>query len=184
MGITDSKLPSHLESPSAEGITTVTQRTVEVDPLLEKLKALEIAGPLLKSPPSEVGLKDLLLRHSRCSEYGSLDPTTTASLLTLFQEWQRVTSEKISKNQDDLKNKIDVVEALMVKLLQRFNSSLRTMKASATDLEDVHPIKMEVKEMKGRLKEVLEHYNSLVNHINAEGPDFLRPDAKLSEMSE
>eukprot|EP00250_Pteridium_aquilinum_P008737 c18171_g1_i4 orf=136-684(+) len=182
MGITDSKLSSLPQMPSAEGITTVANRTLEVDPLLEKLKALEIATPLLKSPPAEVGLKDLLLRHAHGSEHGSLDPTTTASLLTLYQEWQRVTAEKLNKNQEDLKNKIDVVEALVIKLLQRFNSSLRRMKASAADLEDVHSIKVEVKEMKGRLKEVLGHYNDLVKSINAEGPDFLRADAKPLAM--
>eukprot|EP00250_Pteridium_aquilinum_P008735 c18171_g1_i1 orf=582-752(+) len=56
------------------------------------------------------------------------------------------------------------------------------MKASAADLEDVHSIKVEVKEMKGRLKEVLGHYNDLVKSINAEGPDFLRADAKPLAM--
>ncbi|KAI5054735.1 hypothetical protein GOP47_0029880 [Adiantum capillus-veneris] len=182
MGVTESKLASHGQqqqpSPSSDGITTVANRTLETDPLLEKLKALEIATPLLKSPPSEVGLKDLLLRHVHSSEHGALDPTTTASLLTLYHEWQRVTSEKVNKNQEDLSNKIEVVEALAIKLLQRFNSSLRLMKATAMDLEDVHSIKVEVKEMKDRLKDVLVHYNALVTSINEEGPDFLRTDAK------
>ncbi|MCO5609045.1 hypothetical protein L7F22_063266, partial [Adiantum nelumboides] len=73
---------------------------------------------------------------------------------------------------EDLSNKIEVVEALAVKLLQRFNSSLCLMKASATDLEDVHSIKMEFKEMKGRFKDVLGHYNALVKSINEDGPDL------------
>ncbi|MCO5609890.1 hypothetical protein L7F22_064124 [Adiantum nelumboides] len=189
MGVTESKLASHGQqqrqqpSPSSDGITTVANRTLEADPLLEKLRALEIATPLLKSPPSEVGLKDMLLRHVQSSEYGTLDPTTTASLLTLYHEWQRVTSQKVNKNQEDLSNKIEIVEALAVKLLQRFNSSLRLMKASATDLEDVHSIKMEFKEMKDRFKDVLGHYNSLVKNINEDGPDFLRNDAKPLECS-
>lgn len=178
MGAGDSKLDSDPQVPAAEGITTVTQKTQELNPLLEKLKALEVALPLLNLRPSDTGLKDLLLRHAHDSEHGSLDPTTTASLLTLFQEWQRVASEKIHKNQDDLKNKIDVVEALAVKLLQRFNSSLQVMKASATKLEDVHSIKTELKEMNSRLQEALEQYNTLVKSIKAEGPDFLRSDAK------
>lgn len=166
-----------------EPITTVAKRTEEVDLLLEKLKGLEVVRPLLKSPPAEVGLKDLLLRHAHGSEHGSLDPTTTAALLTLYQEWQRVTSEKINKNQEDLRNKIDMVEALAVKLLQRFNSSLRMMKASATDLEDVHAIKVEVGEMKGRLREVVENYNVLEKRINADGPDFLKVAAKPLAIS-
>ncbi|KAH7441023.1 hypothetical protein KP509_03G021800 [Ceratopteris richardii] len=244
MGAADSKFLSDTNAtPSSDGITTIANRILQADPLLEKLKTLEIllqiferikrvlngsascrmalhfrlslfsremlkrtfkgsccgkanlvaivsydsftgqathfcAEPLLKSPPSEVGLKDLLLRHVHNSEHGALDPTTTASLLTLYQEWQRVTSEKINKNQEDLSNKIEVVEALAMKLLQRFNSSLQLMKTSAADLEDVHTIKEEVKEMKRKFDNMLLQYDSLVKIMNAEGPDFLRADIK------
>ncbi|MCO5609044.1 hypothetical protein L7F22_063265, partial [Adiantum nelumboides] len=77
MGVTESKLASHGQQQRQQ----------------------PSAAPLLKSPPSEVELKDMLLRHVQSSEYGALDPTTTASLFTLYHEWQRVTSQKVNKNQ-------------------------------------------------------------------------------------
>lgn len=187
MGVTDSKLHSS-ESVSADGITTVVDKAEEIDLHLEKLQRLEIAAPILKLVAVESSLKDLLLRRSlsqaHSGEHGSLDPATTATLLTLYHEWQRATAEKINKNQEDLGNKIDIVEALAMKLLQRFKFSLCIMKACATDLEDVHALKVEVGDMKGKLREVLENYSTLHKRINAEGPDFLKAVVRPFSMND
>eukprot|EP00249_Psilotum_nudum_P005135 c18611_g1_i1 orf=226-840(+) len=176
MGTTDSK-SSTPEQETVDGITTVIGRTEETDPYVERLNKLVIATPILKSLPVESSLKDLLLRRSlsqrHAGEHGALDPTTTTQLLTLYQEWQRVTSQKIMENQEHLVNKIDAVEALAIKLLQQLNYSLSVMKTSAMHLENVNLLKVEVGEMKGKLMEVLENYDSLCKRVGAEEPDFV-----------
>jgi hypothetical protein len=139
----------------------------------------EQAEPLLKSPVGESSFTDILLQHnlsqSRSVDYGALDASTTAELLALYQEWQRLTAAQVSKNQLEIGFKIDAVEAVAMKLLQRLNYSASVMKTSAAHLEEVQYMKVEVREMKQALNSVLDNYEALCKQIELQGPDFLRP---------
>ncbi|KAG6555608.1 hypothetical protein Mapa_002843 [Marchantia paleacea] len=76
-------------------------RNESVDPVLEKLRNLHVVMPILKTPTGDSSLTDLLLRRTPSqSASEALDPTTTAKLFALYQEWQRVTAANIAKNQD------------------------------------------------------------------------------------
>lgn len=173
MGAADSKF--NISQRARDEITTVKDRVEEVDPSLEKLKALKIAPPILKSPPTESTLTDILIRKSSStSESGSFSPKIANELFSLYREWQEMTAKRISEGQEELENKIEIADALATKLLQRFNYSVSVMKTSATCFEDVYPLQVEVGELKGKLKEVLANYDSLCRRISAEGPDVLK----------
>lgn len=178
MGAADSKLGS------PEGLTDVIETinagrsAEELDPCLERLQNLSVAGPILKPPVGESSLTDVLLQRnlsqSGHDDYGTLDATTTAGLLSLYQEWQRLTAAKVSKNQEEIGFKIDAVEAVAMKLLQRLNYSASVMKTSAVHLEEVQYLKVEVREMKRALNIVLEKYEAVCKRVEQQGPDFLR----------
>jgi len=173
MGTSDSKL--NISRSPADEITTVKGRTEETDPILEKLKSLKIVSPILKSPPTESTLTDILVRKpSSASDSGSLDPESVFELFSLYREWQEDIAKRINKTQGELEHKIEIVDALAVKLLQRFNDSVSVMKSSATHLENVYPLQVEVGELKGKLKEVLANCDALCKRINADGPDVLQ----------
>ncbi|KAH9317024.1 hypothetical protein KI387_018793 [Taxus chinensis] len=183
MGAADSKL--NVSQKPGDEITTVKDRIEGVDPSLEKLKALKIALPILKSPPTESTLTDILVRKSSStSDSGTLNPKLAFELFSLYREWQETTAKTINEGQDELENKIDIADALATKLLQRFNHSVSVMKTSATHFEDVYPLQVEVGELKGKLKEVLADYNALCKRINAEGPDVLKASAMPFSSSE
>ncbi|KAG0504997.1 hypothetical protein M758_N003500 [Ceratodon purpureus] len=138
MGAADSKLVS------SEGLVDVIETiraggsSEELDPCIERLQNLHVAGPILKSPKGESSLTDVLLQRnvSQSVDYGTIDATTTAELLSLYQEWQRLTAAEVSKNQKEIGFKIDAVEAVAMKLLQRLNYSASVMKTSAVHLQD------------------------------------------------
>ncbi|XP_024395136.1 uncharacterized protein [Physcomitrium patens] len=176
MGAADSKLPTQGVVDSIE--TIKGGRSAEgLDPCIERLQNLSVAEPLLKSPVGESSLTDVLLERnfpqSRSVDYGSLDATTTAQLLSLYQEWQRLTADQVSKKQEEIGFKIDAVEAVAMKLLQRLNYSASVMKTSAASLQDVQYLKVEVLEMKKALNIVLEKYEALCKRVEQQGPDFL-----------
>jgi len=142
---------------------------------LEKLKSLKIVSPILKSPPTESTLTDILVRKpSSTSDSGAPDPNTVFELFSLYREWQEDIAKRINQTQGELEHKIEIVDALAVKLLQRFNDSVTVMKSSATHFENVYPLQVEVGELKGKLKEVLANCDALCKRINVDGPDALR----------
>ncbi|KAI7981291.1 hypothetical protein LOK49_Contig53G00004 [Camellia lanceoleosa] len=80
--------------------------------------------------------------------------------------------------QEEVENKIEVADALTVKLLQRFNYSLSTMKATSHHLSEVHALQVDLGELKVRLTEAISNCDSLCKRINAEGPESLRSSVK------
>jgi hypothetical protein len=135
MGTSESKL--NISRSPVDEITTVKGRTEETDPFLEKLKSLKIVSPILKSPPTESTLTDILVRKpSSTSDSGAPDPNTVFELFSLYREWQEDVAKRINQTQGELEHKIEIVDALAVKLLQRFNDSVTVMKSSAAHFEN------------------------------------------------
>nr|CAD1843592.1 unnamed protein product [Ananas comosus var. bracteatus] len=165
------------QSPQlVDEITTVSERVEGVDPIVERIKTLKIATPLLKSPPpSESSFADILMRKpSNSSVSGTLSPNVLFELFSMYREWQEEKAKKISQKQEEIENKIETADALAVKLLQRFNYSVASMRATAQSLSEVHQLQVEVGELKGRLTEVISNCDALCKRIAAEGPDTLR----------
>jgi len=92
----------------------------------------------------------------------------------MYREWQEENAKKISQKQEEIENKIETADALAVKLLQRFNYSLTSMRSTSHNLIEVHPLQIEVGELKGRLTEVISNCDALCKRIGAEGPESLR----------
>ncbi|KAK9284369.1 hypothetical protein L1049_023540 [Liquidambar formosana] len=177
MGSAESTLLSSLKS--ADEITTVSERPEGVDPILERLKSLKIATPILTSPPTESSLTDILVRKpSSSSVSGTLNPTVLLELFSMYRDWQEQKAQKISKKQEEIENKIEVVDALAIKLLQRFNYSVSAMKTASNHLSEVHALQVEIGELKGRLTEVISNCDTLCRRIAQEGPEPLRSSIK------
>ncbi|KAK9678769.1 hypothetical protein RND81_11G232100 [Saponaria officinalis] len=173
MGASESTLSSSLRPE--DQITTVSERIEDVDPILERLKSLQIATPILTAPPSESSLTDLLVRKpASSSKQGSVSPQVIMELFSLYRDWQEDKAQKISSRQEELENRIEVVDALAVKLMQRFNGSVSAMKTASQHLSEVHALQVELGELKGRLTEVISNCDSLCKRINSEGPVSLR----------
>ncbi|XP_031478399.1 uncharacterized protein LOC116249306 [Nymphaea colorata] len=176
MGTSDSKF---LRSQAVDEITTVSERVEAIDPLLERLRSLKITTPILKTPPTESSLTDILVRKpSSSSNPGALDPKALLELFTVYYNWQEDKAKKISEKQEELESKIEIADALAIKLLQRFNYSLSAMRTTAQHLSNVHQLQVEVGELKGRLTEVLSNCDALCKRINVEGPESLRSTLK------
>ncbi|MCD7449433.1 hypothetical protein HAX54_052140 [Datura stramonium] len=286
-------------------ITTVSERVEGVDPILERLKSLKIAAPILKSPPAESSLTDILsgkhpplrikvisiyykqfsippgqedvgalsyltplpdvnvwneclsyiihgvrtlvmlshtqeemrwnflvkLKLHRCTaaplqhmvhlnpvvavldgdmrrsfKAGCVDPKVLLELFSVYRQWQEEKAKKICKRQEEIENKIEVADALAVKLLQRFNYSVSAMKTTSQHLSEGiiianfwnqkrkempqgitgFPImwsfriklNVELGVLKGRLTEVISNCDALCKRIDAEGPESLRSSIK------
>ncbi|XP_057961634.1 uncharacterized protein LOC131153377 [Malania oleifera] len=173
MGASESTL-LNLQRPGDE-ITTVSERTESTDPILERLKSLKIATPILTSPPAESSLTDILVRKpSSSSVSGVVNPKVILELFSMYRDWHEGKAQKISEKQDEIENKIEVADALAVKLLQRFNYSVSAMKTTSQHLSEVHALQVEIGELKGRLTEVISNCNALCNRISREGPEPLR----------
>jgi hypothetical protein len=85
------------------------------------------------------GLDPLIVQIQQCFirlAVGSSNASTTAELLEMYQEWQRVTAAQVSKKQAELGFQIEGVEAVAMKLLQRLNYSASVIKTSAAYLQD------------------------------------------------
>ncbi|KAM3363037.1 hypothetical protein P3S68_017891 [Capsicum galapagoense] len=177
MGASESVLSSS-QRPIDE-ITTVSERLEGVDPILERLKSLKIASPILKSPPAESSLTDILVRKtSSTSNKGCVDPKVLLELFSVYRQWQEEKAQKISKRQEEIENKIEVADALAVKLLQRFNYSVSAMKTTSQHLSEVNGLQVELGVLKGRLTEVISNCDALCKRIDAEGPESLRSSIK------
>ncbi|GAV74357.1 hypothetical protein CFOL_v3_17837 [Cephalotus follicularis] len=177
MGASESTLSSS-QRPGDE-ITTISQRLEDVDPILERLKSLKISSPILTSPPTEGSLTDILVRKSSSSSApATVNPKVLLELFSMYREWQEQKTQKISKKQEEIENKIEVADALAIKLLQRFNHSASTMKTTSQHLSEVHALQVEIGELKGRLTEVISNCDALCKRIAAEGPESLRSSVK------
>ncbi|KAG8062431.1 hypothetical protein GUJ93_ZPchr0003g17830 [Zizania palustris] len=142
----------------------------------------------LKAPPLLIGqsaatseaessLTDILVRKpssSSSATSGNLNPNVMFELFAMYREWQEEKAKKISQQQEELENKIETADALSVKLLQRFNYSLASMRSISRNLAEVRPLQVEVGELKGRLTEVISNCDALCKRIAAEGPENLR----------
>ncbi|KAF5191812.1 hypothetical protein FRX31_018601 [Thalictrum thalictroides] len=109
---------------------------------------------------------------------GTLNPKVLLELFSMYRDWQEEKARKITQSQEEIENKIEVVDALAVKLLQRFNYSVSAMKTTAHHLAEVQPLQVEVGELKGRLTEVISNCDALCKRIVTEGPESLRSSVK------
>ncbi|XP_057784230.1 uncharacterized protein LOC131001681 isoform X1 [Salvia miltiorrhiza] len=177
MGASESSLTS--SKISEDGITTVSERAEGVDPILERLKSLKITTPILASAPAESTLTDILVRKPfSSSTSGTLDPNVLLELFTIYRDWQEEKAQKISKRQEEVENKIEVADALAVKLLQRFNYSVSAIKTTSNHLSEVHSLQVELGELKGRLTEVISNCDALCKRIASEGPESLQSSVR------
>ncbi|KAL4378003.1 hypothetical protein GQ457_02G013830 [Hibiscus cannabinus] len=178
MGASESVLSGSLSS-SADQITTISKRSETVDPVLEKLKSLKITSPILTTPPTEGSLTDILVRKPPSSSAQAVvNPKVLAELFSTYHDYQEEKAEEISKKQEEVENKIEVADALAVKLIQRVNYSVSSMKMTSQHLSEVHSLQVELGDLKGRLTEVLNNCNALCKRIAAEGPEPLRSSIK------
>ncbi|KAL7231341.1 hypothetical protein ACSBR2_009578 [Camellia fascicularis] len=176
MGSSESTLSSSQRAD--DEISTVSSRSEVVDPLLEKLRSLKIATPILTAPlEEETSLTDILVRKPSSSS-ASVNPMVLLELFSMYRDWQEAKIQTISKKQEEVENKIEVADALTVKLLQRFNYSVSTMKTTSHHLSEVHALQVDLGELKGRLTEVISNCDSLCKRINTEGPESLRSSVK------
>ncbi|CAL9027200.1 unnamed protein product [Prunus brigantina] len=182
MGASESTLSS--SQRPADEITTVSERSEVADPVLEKLKSLKISTPILTSPPAEGSLTDILVRKPSSSSVSSIvNPKVLLELFSMYRDWQEEKVQKMSKRQEDIEDKIEVADALAVKLLQRFNYSVSAMKTSSQHLSEVHALQVEIGELKGRLTEVISNCDALCRRISVEGPESLRSSVKPFAVS-
>ncbi|KAK7840261.1 uncharacterized protein LOC111996680 [Quercus suber] len=177
MGTSESTLSSS-QGPVDE-ITTVSDRSEVADPILERLKTLKLTTPILTSPPAESSLTDILVRKpSSSSAPATVNPKVLVELFSMYRDWQEQKTQMISKKQEEIENKIDVADALAVKLLQRFNFSVSAMKTASQHLSEVHALQVDIGELKGRLTEVISNCDALCKRIASEGPESLRSSVK------
>ncbi|XP_062010119.1 uncharacterized protein LOC133726568 isoform X2 [Rosa rugosa] len=135
--------------------------------------------PLLTSPPSEGSLTDILVRKPSSSSAPSIvDPKVLLELFSMYREWQEENVKKLSQKQEEIENKIEIADALSVKLKQRFNYSVTAMKTSSQHLCGVHALQVEIGELKGRLTEVISNCDAVCKRISAEGPESLQSSVK------
>lgn len=177
MGASESSLSS--SQKLTDEITTVTERSEAVDPILERLESLKITRPILTSPRKEEGsLTDILVRKASASSAPAVNPNVLLELFSIYRDWLEAKVQQISKKQEEIGNKIEVADVLAIKLLQRFNYSVSAMKTASQNLSEVHSLQVEIGELKGRLTEVMSNCDALCKRIAAEGPESLRSSVK------
>ncbi|KAL2497648.1 hypothetical protein Adt_23198 [Abeliophyllum distichum] len=177
MGASESSLIGS-QNPD-DGITTVSERTQGVDSILERVQSLKITTPILTSAPPESSLTDILVRKpSSSSSSGTVNPNVLLELFAMYRDWQEKKAQNISRRQEEIENKIEVVDALAVKLLQRFNYSVSAMKSTSRHLSEVHALQVDLGELKGRLTEVISNCDALCKRIATEGPESLQSSIK------
>ncbi|KAJ0039625.1 hypothetical protein Pint_28427 [Pistacia integerrima] len=109
---------------------------------------------------------------------GTVNPKVLLELFSMYRDWQEEKAQQISKRQEEVENKIEVADALTIKLLQRFSHSVSAMKTTSQHLSGVHSLQVELGELKGRLTEVSSNCDALCKRIAAEGPDSLQASIK------
>ncbi|GAA0162720.1 hypothetical protein LIER_18751 [Lithospermum erythrorhizon] len=80
--------------------------------------------------------------------------------------------------EEDIENKIDVADALSVKLLKRFNYSVSTMRTCFQDGVKVHGLQVELGELKGRVTKAISICDVLCKRIARERPESLQSSIK------
>ncbi|XP_052878828.1 uncharacterized protein LOC108479882 isoform X4 [Gossypium arboreum] len=99
MGASESSLAAYSLS-SADQISTISQRSETVDPILEKLKSLRITSPILTTPPTDGSLTDILVRRpSSSSSQAAVNPKVFLELLSAYRDWQEEKAQTICKKQ-------------------------------------------------------------------------------------
>ncbi|KAL9356943.1 hypothetical protein Peur_050196 [Populus x canadensis] len=178
MGASESSLSS--SQKLTDEITTVTERSEAVDPILERLESLKITRPILTSPRKEEGsLTDILVRKASASSApAAVNPNVLLELFSIYRDWLEAKVQQIGKKQEEIGNKIEVADVLAIKLLQRFNYSVSAMKTASQNLSEVHSLQVEIGELKGRLTEVISNCDALCNRITTVGPESLRSSVK------
>uniref|UniRef100_A0A3N7EXI6 Uncharacterized protein n=1 Tax=Populus trichocarpa TaxID=3694 RepID=A0A3N7EXI6_POPTR len=136
MGASESSLSS--SQKLTDEITTVTERSEAVDPILERLESLKITRPILTSPRKEEGsLTDILVRKASASSApAAVNPNVLLELFSIYRDWLEAKVQQISKKQEEIGNKIEVADVLAIKLLQRFNYSVSAMKTASQNLSE------------------------------------------------
>ncbi|XP_011014943.1 PREDICTED: uncharacterized protein LOC105118653 isoform X2 [Populus euphratica] len=98
MGASESSLSS--SQKLTDEITTVTERSEAVDPILERLESLKITRPILTSPLKEEGsLTDILVRKASASSAPAVNPNVLLELFSIYRDWLEVKVQQISKKQ-------------------------------------------------------------------------------------
>ncbi|KAI4386804.1 hypothetical protein MLD38_004704 [Melastoma candidum] len=175
MGTAESTMSRSQGGPVGDVITTVSERVEGVDPVLEKLRSLRVTPPILQSPLAEGSLSDILVKKPPSSgARGTIDPKVLVELFSLYRDWHADKVQKITKKQEEVENKVELADALAVKLLQRFNDSASTMETTSQHLSEVHKLQVELGELKGRLTEVISNCDAICKRITSEGPESLR----------
>ncbi|KAK1423573.1 hypothetical protein QVD17_18877 [Tagetes erecta] len=114
---------------------------------------------------------------------GIVDPKVLLELFSMYQELQEKQARNINKRQEEIENKIELADALALKLLQRYNYSVSAMKTTSTHLSGVNQVtilqivvdlQVQLGELKGRLTEVTSNCDAICKRIAAEGPEQLR----------
>ncbi|KAI4381758.1 hypothetical protein MLD38_007803 [Melastoma candidum] len=178
MGTAKSTMSRAQGGPVGDVITTVSERVEGADPVLEKLRSLRLTPPILQFPLAEGSLSDILVKKSPSSgAQGTIDPKVLVELFSLYWDWHADMVQKITKKQEAVENKVELADALAVKLLQRLNDSLSTMKTTAHRLSEVHKLQVELGELKGRLTEVISNCDAICKRITSEGPESLHESA-------
>ncbi|KAG4114673.1 hypothetical protein ERO13_D12G060400v2 [Gossypium hirsutum] len=112
MGASESSLAAYSLS-STDQISTISQRSETVDPVLEKVKSLRITSPILTTPPTDGSLTDILVRRpSSSSSQVAVNPKVFLELLSVYRDWLEEKAQTICKKQEDIEYKIEVADAL------------------------------------------------------------------------
>ncbi|KAJ6915854.1 hypothetical protein NC652_018495 [Populus alba x Populus x berolinensis] len=91
MGASESSLSS--SQKMTDEITTVTERSEALDPILEKLKSLKITRPIITSTPKEEdSLNDILVRKASSS---SAHGESRTCFISLFPSCSRLSALKL-----------------------------------------------------------------------------------------
>ncbi|KAL6498040.1 hypothetical protein OROGR_028437 [Orobanche gracilis] len=200
MGASESSF-ANSQNPE-DGITTVSEHTQGIDPILQRLRSLQITMPTLTSAPEESTLTDILVPKSASSSTsGTVNYNVLLELFSIYHNWQEEEAQKMIRRQgglqshldrycyfdardrktkwcDEIENKIEVADALAVKLLQRFNYSVSAIKTTSDRLSEVHDFQVELGELKGRLTEVISNCDALCKRIGSEGPESLQSSVR------
>ncbi|KAG4114672.1 hypothetical protein ERO13_D12G060400v2 [Gossypium hirsutum] len=106
MGASESSLAAYSLS-STDQISTISQRSETVDPVLEK------TSPILTTPPTDGSLTDILVRRpSSSSSQVAVNPKVFLELLSVYRDWLEEKAQTICKKQEDIEYKIEVADAL------------------------------------------------------------------------
>ncbi|THG02062.1 hypothetical protein TEA_012645 [Camellia sinensis var. sinensis] len=165
---------------AVDEITTVSERFQGADPILERLRSLKIATPILTALPTETSLTDMLVRKPSSSSAASGDIfflfenlNNSAHLIWELKLNVKVFDEPII----GILLPMDEIGTVNPKvLLELFSVHRDWQEAKAQKI--IHALKVELGELKGRLTEVISNCDALCRRINSEGPESLRSSVK------